>query len=163
MDGRDATTGNNLDTWGVLNDLYANEISASIAWIRDRGFHATLGNATLAEKWFHSNGEAARWLRYQAPIDFLQTEFTRALDRVAPRIDAILDDLYTNKISSSISWIWDGGFYATLGAPKQADDWAFARIDDAVEWLTEQAVARYPEASSHANMAASCDSIAHRY
>jgi hypothetical protein len=62
MDGRDATTGDNLNIWAVLNDLYANEINASIAWIRDRGFRATLGNPRRAEKWFHSSGEAVRWL-----------------------------------------------------------------------------------------------------
>jgi hypothetical protein len=145
MDGQDATIGDNLDIAAVLNDLYANEINASIAWIRGRGFRATLGNPRLAEKWFHSSGEAARWLSRQSLEHYPQTEFTHALDRVAVSIDTILDDLYANKISGSISWIWDGGFYATLGAPKQADDWAFPSIGDAVEWLTEQAIARYPE------------------
>jgi hypothetical protein len=31
MDGRNATIGDNLDIAAVLNDLYANEINASIA------------------------------------------------------------------------------------------------------------------------------------
>src|SRR5215471_4269619 len=106
MDDRDATIGDNFDIAAVLNDLYANEINASIAWIRDRGFRATLGDPRLAEKWFHSSGEAVRWLRRQAPLHYPQTEFTHALDRIAVRIDTILDDLYANEISGSISWIW---------------------------------------------------------
>jgi hypothetical protein len=40
MEGRDANTRSSLDIGAVLNDLYANEINASIAWIRDRGFRA---------------------------------------------------------------------------------------------------------------------------
>ena len=27
-------------------------------------------------------------------------------------IETILDDLYASEINASISWIWDGGFYA---------------------------------------------------
>jgi hypothetical protein len=36
-------------------------------------------------------------------------------------IDEILNDLYASEINASISWIWDGGFYVTLGNPKQAE------------------------------------------
>jgi len=132
MDGRDANVSKYLDIGAVLNDLYANEINVSIAWIRDRGFRATLGNPRLAEKWFHSSGEAVRWLRDQAPLHYPATEFTHPLDGVAARIDGILDDLYASKISGLISWIWGGGFYATLGAPKQPDDWAFPNSGEAV-------------------------------
>jgi hypothetical protein len=59
-------------------------------------------------------------------------------------IEAILDDLYASEINASISWIWDGGFYAVLGNPKQADGWAFPSIGKAVEWLREQAIVHYP-------------------
>ena len=33
-------------------------------------------------------------------------------------VEAILNDLYASEINASISWIWDGGFYAVLGNPK---------------------------------------------
>jgi hypothetical protein len=36
-------------------------------------------------------------------------------------VEAILNDLYESEINASISWIWDGGFYAVLGDPKQAE------------------------------------------
>jgi hypothetical protein len=145
MDGRDASISRNLDIGAVLNDLYANEINASIAWIRDRGFRATLGHPRLVEKWFRSGDEAVRWLRLQAPLHYPATAFTHALDGVAAPTDAILDDLYASRISGSISCIWDGGFYATLGAPKQADDWAFPSSGEAVAWLTDQACMHYPD------------------
>ena len=35
----------------VLNDLYASEISASISWIWDGGFHVTLGSPEVAGGW----------------------------------------------------------------------------------------------------------------
>jgi hypothetical protein len=47
-------------------------------------------------------------------------------------IDEILNDLYASEINASISWIWDGGFYVTLGNPKQAEGWAFPSIGEAV-------------------------------
>ena len=145
MDGPDANTGDDIDLQAVLNDLYTNEIDASITWIRDRGFCATLGTRRLAEKWFHSSGEAGRWLRRQARRHYPETEFTYALDRVALSISLVLDDLYANQISGSISWIWDAGFYATLGAPRQAEDWAFPSSGEAIAWLTDQACMRYPD------------------
>jgi hypothetical protein len=145
MERRNAKKGNSLDIGAVLNNLYANEINGSIAWIRNRGFHATLGNDRLVENWFHSSGKAVRWLRRRALVLDPQSEFTHAPNQVAADIGTILNDLCTNQISGSISWIWDRGFYATLGAPKQADDWAFLSVDDAVEWLIEQAAAHYPD------------------
>jgi hypothetical protein len=60
-------------------------------------------------------------------------------------IEAVINDLYASEINASISWIWDGGFYAVLGNPKQAEDWALPSIAEAVEWLREQACAHYPD------------------
>ena len=60
-------------------------------------------------------------------------------------IEAVINDLYASEINASISWIWDGGFYAVLGDPKQAEGWAFPSIGDAVEWLIEQAIAHHPD------------------
>jgi hypothetical protein len=50
-------------------------------------------------------------------------------------IEAVIDDLYASEINASISWIWDGGFYAVLGNPKLAEGSAFPSIAEAVEWL----------------------------
>ena len=36
-------------------------------------------------------------------------------------IEGILNGLYASEINASISWIWDGGCYVTLGDPKQAE------------------------------------------
>jgi hypothetical protein len=121
---------------------------------------ATIGNRRLAEKWFHSSGKAVRWLRHQAPVHYPQIEFTGARDRVDAHIDTILDDLYASDISGSISWIWDGGFYVTLGAPKQAEDWAFPSSGEAVAWLIDQLACITPTAISRASMAVSCDAEA---
>jgi hypothetical protein len=60
-------------------------------------------------------------------------------------IEAVINDLYASEINASISWIWDGGFYAVLGNPKQAEGWALPSIAEAVEWLREQACAHYPD------------------
>jgi hypothetical protein len=59
-------------------------------------------------------------------------------------VEAILDDLYASEVNASISWIWDGGFYVTLGDPKQAEGWAFPSIGEAVAWLGDQAIVHYP-------------------
>jgi hypothetical protein len=42
----------------------------------------------------------------------------RAPDPKGPDLEAILNDLYASGINASISWIWDGGFQATLRAPE---------------------------------------------
>jgi hypothetical protein len=33
-------------------------------------------------------------------------------------IEAVINDVYASEINASISWIWDGGFYAVFGNPK---------------------------------------------
>jgi hypothetical protein len=60
-------------------------------------------------------------------------------------LEAILNDLYESEINASISWIWDGGFYAVLGDPKQAEGWAFPSIGEAAAWLRDQACVHYPD------------------
>jgi hypothetical protein len=57
-------------------------------------------------------------------------------------IECILNDLYASEINASISWIWDGGFYVTLGDPKQAEGWAFPSIGEAVAWPSITRIAR---------------------
>src|SRR5438874_9696752 len=53
-----------------------------------------------------------------------------APDRKGLDIEAILSDLYASEINASISWIWDGGFQATLGAPP-VEEYALPTIRDA--------------------------------
>jgi hypothetical protein len=60
-------------------------------------------------------------------------------------VEPILNDLYASEINASISWIWDGGFYAVLGNPKQAEGWAFPSIGAAAAWLRDQACSQYPD------------------
>ena len=103
MDGRDVTTGNSLDIAEILNDLYAREISGSIAWIRDRGFRARLEKSKPVENWFHSSGDAARWLSRQALVLDPQSEFTQAPNQVASDIAIILNDLFIRTGSAARS------------------------------------------------------------
>jgi hypothetical protein len=58
-------------------------------------------------------------------------------------IGAILNVLYADEISGSITWILDVGFYVTLGSPIFAEKYADT-IVEAAEWLRDQAVAYYP-------------------
>jgi hypothetical protein len=68
-----------------------------------------------------------------------------APDRKSLDVEAILNDLYASEISASISWVWDGGFYVTLGAPQRAEGWALPTIRDAVICLRDQACVHYPD------------------
>jgi hypothetical protein len=65
-------------------------------------------------------------------------------DRNGTDIEAILNDLYASEISASISWITDGGFHVTLGAP-QIEEYALPTIRDAVLWLRDKACQHFPE------------------
>jgi hypothetical protein len=50
----------------------------------------------------------------------------------------------------SISWVWDGGFYATIGEPKRAKTYSAASAGEAIDWLRNQAI--IPTANSPTNM-----------
>lgn len=134
-----------LDIEATLDDLYANEMNVAISWNHERGFHAALGNPALAEGSFPTSGEAVRWLKEQALHHF----FFRAPSSGTPKIpsaerEPILDSLCASHIAGSLSWTWDGGFYATLGEPKRAAKWAAASAGEALAWLREQATLLYP-------------------
>jgi len=58
-------------------------------------------------------------------------------------IGAILNVLFADEISGSITWISDRGFYVTLGSPIFVEKYADT-IVEAVEWLRDQGVANYP-------------------
>jgi hypothetical protein len=73
------------------------------------------------------------------PVCALGKECTRTA------VKTILDDLYISEISASISWVWDGGFHVTIGAPNQAEEWSLPTIRDAVLWLRDAACAYYPD------------------
>ena len=46
----------NMDIDAILEDLYRSEINASISWaLSGRGFHATLGSATLEVQYRDAN------------------------------------------------------------------------------------------------------------
>jgi hypothetical protein len=40
-------------------------------------------------------------------------------NQVEEDVEAIIDDLYASKIEGSIEWVWDGGFYVSLGRRKE--------------------------------------------
>jgi disulfide oxidoreductase YuzD len=127
----------------ILDDLYANEINVALSWHPERGFHATLGNPPLAEKIFPRSGAAVRWLKDQAQRHSPHAEFRMQAPDSADR-EPLLDDLCASSIAGSISWIWDGGFYATLGEPKLAEKWSAASAREVLDWLRDQAIFRYP-------------------
>jgi hypothetical protein len=66
-------------------------------------------------------------------------------DREDLDIEAILNDLYASEINASISWVWDGGFYAVLGNPKIAEASSLPTIRDAVLWLRDAACRHLPD------------------
>jgi|HubBroStandDraft_6_1064221.scaffolds.fasta_scaffold637003_1 hypothetical protein len=128
----------------TLDDLYANELNVSLSWDHEHGFHATLGNPPLAKKSFPTSGQAVRWLKEQALRHFPRAKFRTEGPDTAGR-EAILDHLRASHIAGSISWTWDGGFHAELGAPNRAEKWAAASAPEALAWLREQAIQHYPD------------------
>jgi hypothetical protein len=69
-----------------------------------------------------------------------------APDPHAVNIETILSDLYASEINASISWVWDGGFYAVLGNPKLAErKMGLPTIRDAVLWLRDAACKHLPD------------------
>jgi hypothetical protein len=126
----------------TLDDLYVNELNVELSWDHKRGFRAVLGNPPLAKKTFPTGGESVSWLKEQALRHFPRAEF-RAGGAGADNREAILDHLCASHIAGSISWVWDGGFYATLGEPKMALKWAAASAGEAIDWLRDQAILHY--------------------
>jgi hypothetical protein len=65
-------------------------------------------------------------------------------DRKGRDVEAILNDLHASEINASISWVWDGGFHVTLGAP-QIEECALPTVRDAVLWLRDKACEHFPD------------------
>jgi disulfide oxidoreductase YuzD len=126
----------------TLDDLYANELNVELSWDRKRGFHAVLGNPPLAKKTFPASGEAVGWLKEQALRHFPRAGFRTGSADAHDR-EAILDHLRASHIAGSISWVWDGGFYATIGEPKLAEKYSAASAGEALDWLRDQAILHY--------------------
>jgi hypothetical protein len=127
----------------TLDELYANELNVELSWDHKGGSCAVLGNPPLAKKTFPAGGEAVRCLKQQALRHFPRAEFsTESAD--ADDREAILDHLRASQIPGSISWVWDGGFYATIGEPKLAEKYSAASAGEALDWLRDQAILHYP-------------------
>ena len=127
----------------ILDDPYANELNVALSWNHERGFHATLGNPSLAEKSFPTSGEALRWLKREALRHFPDAGFdTECSDRAGR--ERILDQLCASQIAGSISWIWDAGFYAAIGEPKRAEKSSASSAGEVLDWLRNQAIRIYP-------------------
>ena len=71
------------------------------------------------KKNFPTSDKAVSWLKEQALRHFTRAEFPTKGPGTAGR-ETILDQLCESHIAGSISWVWDGGFYATIGEPKRA-------------------------------------------
>lgn len=61
-------------------------------------------------------------------------------------IETILAGLYANELSASLEWRRPGGFHATLGNPGLVQE-RFRRSGEAVAWLKQQALVRFPTAT----------------
>jgi hypothetical protein len=83
------------------------------------------------------------WLKEQALRHFPRAEF-RAGSADADDREAILDHLCVSRIARSISWIWDGGVYATIGELKRAEKYFAASAGEAIDWLRDQAILHHP-------------------
>jgi hypothetical protein len=136
----------------TLDNLYANELNVELSWDHKRGFRAVLGNPPLAKKAFPTSGKAVSWLKEQALRHFTRAEFPTKGPGTAGR-ETILDQLCESHIAGSISWVWDGGFYATIGEPKRAKTYSAAS-----RWRSNRLAARsgdppiIPTANSPTNM-----------
>jgi hypothetical protein len=127
----------------TLDELYANELNVELSWDHKGGFRAVLGNPPLAKNTFPTSGKAVGWLKEQVLRHFPRTEFPAKGPGTAGR-ETILDQLCESHIAGSISWVWDGGFYATIGEPKVAEEWAATSAGEAIDWLRDQAILHYP-------------------
>jgi hypothetical protein len=87
----------------------------------------------------------------------VESAWSSCLPLNGPEIEAILNDLYASEIKASISWISDGGFHVTLGAP-QIEEYALPTIRDAVLWLRDRPFSISRIATSLGSTAASFDS-----
>jgi disulfide oxidoreductase YuzD len=128
----------------TLDDLYANELNVELSWNPKRGFHAVLGKPALAKKTLPASGKAVGWLKEQALRHFPRAGF-RSGSADADDRETILDHLCASHIAGSISWTWDGGFYATIGEPKRAEKYSAASAGEAIDWLRDQAILHYPD------------------
>jgi hypothetical protein len=108
-------------------------------------FQVRLGDPALAEQSFQASGEALRWLKEQTLLHFPEAEFAPERNQTDVDAEAILDDLYASRISGSIEWIWDGGFFASLGGRKKAEAWRLKTVTEAIEWLRQEACRSYPK------------------
>ena len=67
-----------LDIEAILDDLYANEINASISWVWDGGFHAVLGNPKIAAtSSLPTIRDAVLWLRDAACQHLPDSDFAQ--------------------------------------------------------------------------------------
>ena len=128
----------------TLDNLYANELNVELSWDHKRGFRAVLGNAPLTKKTFPTSDKAVSWLKEQALRHFTRAEFPTKGPGTAGR-ETILDQLCESHIAGSISWVWDGGFYAAIGEPKRAKTYSAASAGEAIDWLRDQAILHYPD------------------
>jgi hypothetical protein len=99
----------------------------------------------MRKKWFRTSGEAVRWLKEQAIVKYPSPELLPERKRIGIDAEGILNDLCASQIGGSIEWIWDSGFFASLGGQKRAEEWSLKTVGDAVEWLKETACRLYPE------------------
>lgn len=133
-----------FDIEAVLDDLYANEFNVALSWNHERGFRAVFGDPPIAKATFPTGGEAVRWLKDQALAHFPRSEFGRQPKPDSADRELILDQLCASHIAGTLSWTWDGGFYATLGEPKIAEKWSANSAGEALAWFRDQAILHYP-------------------
>ena len=94
------------------------------------------------KKTLPTSDKAVSWIKEQALRHFTRAEFRAGSADVDDR-EAILDHLCASHIAGSISWVWDGGFYATIGEPKLAEKYSAASAGEALDWLRDQAILHY--------------------
>jgi hypothetical protein len=102
------------------------------------------GYPPLAEKHCPTSHEAVQWLKRQALHHCRRAEFRAKGPADADR-EAILDLLCASDIPGSVSWIWDGGFYATIGEPTRAEKWSAGSAGEILDWLSQEALLKWPD------------------
>ena len=80
-----------------------------------------------------------RWLMDEALRHHPRAKFRQPHKPGDADRDAILDHLCASHIPGSISWIWDGGFYARIGEPLLGEEWSASGAGEVLDWLREHA------------------------
>src|SRR5690349_18059745 len=117
-----------VDVETILASLYADEINISLAWKRQ----AVSGRGSGIRRW--PNEGSGRAVRLFAGSRNRPWCISGSRVRARTRSGQCLcrgnsrRSLYASQLDGSIEWIWDGGFFASLGGADKAERWSLKTV-----------------------------------